>query len=134
MQGLGDNRRLILDRSTKLLHFPSSNTLVTIAFQYFSHQLKKKIALMELELCYLQVRSFLSQVRIIRISQQTSSLAYPTEPLRCPSVFEWLLKWNGLSISMKECFWWAIFLKLIFKTSSLLAVSPLLNYRQIFFL
>ena len=35
---------------------------------------QEKIALLELEMCYLQVRSCLSQVRIIRISQQTSSL------------------------------------------------------------
>ena len=51
---------------------------VTIPIQHFSHQLKKKIALLELEMCYLQVRSCLSQVRIIRISQQTSSWANPT--------------------------------------------------------
>ena len=35
---------------------------------------QEKIALLKLEMCYLQVRSCQSQVRIIRISQQTSSL------------------------------------------------------------
>ena len=30
MQGLGDNRRSILDRSTKLLHFPSSSLFLLV--------------------------------------------------------------------------------------------------------
>ena len=78
-------------------------TLVTIPLTPFSIShtpTQEKIALLELELCYLQVRSCLSQVRIIRISQQTSSWANPTfkVPFRFLVVwlefisFEWLLK------------------------------------------
>ena len=49
--------------------------LVTIPLpSAFLTPTQEKIALLELEMSYLQVRSCLSQVRIIRISQQTLSL------------------------------------------------------------
>ena len=52
----------------------NNHTPVTIPFSISHTPTQEKIALLELEMCYLQVRSCLSQVWIIRISQQTSSL------------------------------------------------------------
>ena len=44
MQGLGDNRRSILDRSMKLLHFPSSS--FNPAVLYYSFRTSPKITYM----------------------------------------------------------------------------------------
>ena len=59
---------------------------------------QEKIALLELKMCYLQVRIFLSHVRIIRFSKQTCSWANPT--FKVP--FRFLVVWLGF-IFFNDC-------------------------------